>query len=185
MAEVYLAQTFGASGFEKAVALKVLRPELRDNARLQRLLIEEARLGARLSHRNLVGVHDLGVDRGVYHVRLDLVDGPDLGRVLHRRGTVPTAVALLVTEEVALALHYLHRAEDDRGRPLGLVHRDVSPANVLLSKEGEVKLADLGVAKATLLADITRAGVLKGKYAYMSPEQVAGDPLSAASSASG
>jgi serine/threonine-protein kinase len=180
MAEVFLAVSYGASGFEKKVAIKTLLPELQGRGELERLLIEEARLGARLSHRNLVGVHDLGVDEGCYWVRMDWVDGSDLATLL--RGAPPsTEAALLIAEEIALALDWLHRAADDAGRSLGLVHRDVSPSNVLLSRAGEVKLGDFGIAKATMLADLTGGGVRKGKYAYMSPEQVSGAPLGPAS----
>jgi len=180
MAEVWLAVAYGASGFEKRVALKVALPELMGEGTCERLLIEEARLGARLSHRNLVGVHDLGVDDGVYWVRLELVEGRDLAALI-QKGPMPPSLALFVAEELALALEYLHSVRDEQGRPLGLVHRDVSPANVLVSRSGEVKLGDLGIAKATLMRDQTRAGVRKGKYAYMSPEQVRGGPLLAQS----
>ena len=176
MAQVFLARAYGASGFEKTIALKTLLPELRGEPELERLLIEEARLGARLTHKNLVQVHDLGVDDGVYYVRMDYVDGSDLGTLARARP--PTvAIALLVAEEIALALEYVHSVCDDAGRPLGLVHRDVSPDNVLVSRAGEVVLADFGIAKATMLADTTRAAIRRGKYAYMSPEQVAGDAL--------
>lgn len=171
MAEVWLARAFGASGFEKLVALKTLLPAFVGEADLERLLIEEARLGGRLAHRNLVQVHDLGISDGRYYVAMDYVDGGDLttlGRPLSE------GLALLVLDEVAAALEYLHRLTDERGRPLGLVHRDVSPSNVLLSTSGEAKLADFGIAKATVLADTTRASIRRGKYAYMSPEQVAG-----------
>ncbi|HZS37205.1 MAG TPA: serine/threonine-protein kinase [Polyangia bacterium] len=180
MAEVFLATAFGASGFEKKVAIKTLLPELQGNGELERLLIEEAKLGGLLSHRNLIGVQELGVDAGVYWVRMDYVDGLDLKTRLER-GLPPPELALLIAEEVALALAYVHAFAGDDGRPLGLVHRDVSPSNILVSRAGEVKLADFGVAKATGLADITRANVRKGKYAYMSPEQVAGAPLGPAS----
>jgi eukaryotic-like serine/threonine-protein kinase len=180
MAEVFLAVAYGASGFEKRVAIKTLLPELRDNAQLQRSLIEEARLGARLQHRNLIQVHDLGVVDGIYFVRMDYVDGLDLRTLLAARRP-PAELALLVAEEVVLALRFVHGATDDDGRALGLVHRDISPANILLSRAGEVKLADFGVAKATMLADVTQANVRKGKYAYMSPEQIKGEPLTARS----
>ena len=180
MAEVYLALAHGASGFEKRVALKVLLPELRDNPHLQRSLIEEARLGARLQHRNMVQVHDLGVADGIYFVRMDFVDGADLASLLRRRRP-GAALALLIAEEMALALAYLHDATDDVGRPLGLVHRDVSPGNILVSRAGEVKLGDLGIVKATMLADVTQANIVKGKYAYMSPEQASGQGLDARS----
>jgi eukaryotic-like serine/threonine-protein kinase len=180
MAEVFLAVAYGASGFEKKVALKTLLPELQGSPELEKLLIEEARLGARLSHKNLVGVHELGVDQGVYYVRMDYVDGGDLKTRLER-GPMPAALALLVAEELALALGYVHAFSVDGRHPLGPVHRDVSPSNVLWSRAGCIQLADFGVAKATSLADVTRANVRKGKYAYMSPEQAAGAPLTPAS----
>lgn len=175
MARVYLAETFGASGFEKRVAVKVLHPEHRGVAELERLLIEEAKLGARLSHRNLVAVHELSVIDGSYVVCMEYVDGADLGALLAGE-LPPLELVLLVAEELALALDYVHAAGE-----LGLVHRDVSPSNILVSRAGEVKLADLGIAKATTLAEVTRGNVRKGKYAYMSPEQVAGKPLRSSS----
>jgi eukaryotic-like serine/threonine-protein kinase len=176
MAQVHLALAFGASGFEKKVAIKSLLPEFRGHGELQRLLITEACLHARLEHRNLVGVHDLGVADGAYYVRMDFVDGGDLASMM-KFGRPSVSLAIYIAEEVALALHYVHTFVDERSRPLGLVHRDVSPSNILLSRAGEVKLADFGVAKATRLADATGARVRKGKYAYMSPEQLAGDVL--------
>ncbi len=180
MAEVLLAEAFGASGFTQKVALKVLLPELRGLAAPEKLLIEEAKLGASLSHGNLVGVHDLGVDEGVYYVRMELVDGADLA-TLARGEPLELSLALLITEALALGLAYVHARTDLRGSPLGLVHRDVSPHNVLVSRAGEVKLGDFGIAKATQLAETTRANLRRGKYAYMSPEQVARAPLSATS----
>ncbi len=180
MAEVFRAKAFGASGFETTVVVKRLLPERAGDPHYEKMFIEEARLHARLHHRNLVQAHELGVVEGAYYVRLEWVDGADLGTLLAGRA-MEGALALLVGEELALALDYVHRAADEAGRPLGLVHRDVSPSNVLLSKEGEVKLADFGIAKATLLREQTRSGVRKGKYAYMSPEQVRGAALSAAS----
>jgi serine/threonine-protein kinase len=180
MAEVWRARAFGASGFEKTVVLKMLLPELQGDAQHERMFIEEARLHARLNHQNLVQLHELSTADGRYYVRLDWVDGADLATLLgHKPMSEP--LALYVAEQLALALDYLHRVTDDGGRPLGLVHRDVSPQNVLLSVEGEVKLTDLGIAKATALKETTRAGVRKGKYAYMSPEQVSGRALTAAS----
>jgi len=178
MAEVYLAVAFGASGFEKFVALKTPLPRVQENAQLLRRLIEEARICARLQHRNLVAVHDLGVADGVYFLRMDYIDGGDL-RSLLARGLPSPAVAVAIAEEVARGLEYVHRACDPQGRVLGLVHRDVSPSNILISREGEVKLADFGIAKATDLEAVTQGDARKGKYAYMSPEQVQGDKLTA------
>jgi len=180
MAEVFLATAFGASGFEKRVAIKTLLPQFQGDGELERLLIEEAKRGARLTHRNVVHVHDLGTAEGIYYVCMDYVDGADLG-TLHATGGLPVELALLVVEEVALALVYAHELRDARGRPLGLVHRDVSPSNVLVSRHGDVKLADFGIAKATKLAETTAANIRRGKYAYMSPEQIAGHALGSAS----
>ena len=176
MAEVFLAVGYGASGFSRTVAIKTLAPELVGNADLERALIHEATLAGKLHHRNLVAVHGLGVDEGVYYVVMEYVDGGDLAGA-----QLPESLALHVVGELAHGLAYLHTARDDRGLPLGIVHRDVSPANVLVSTTGDVKLADFGIAKATALADLTAAGTRKGTYAYMSPEQLAGEPVTPAS----
>ncbi len=174
MAEVFAARRHGASGFEKDVALKVLLPELRDDAELQRLLIAEAKLGAAMAHPNLVTVFDLGVDEGRYYVAMERVRGGDLAR-LGAGAPMPEPLALYVAIELVDALGYLHAFADDDGRALGLVHRDISPANVLVSRDGAVKLADFGIAKATQLAAQTRARIVRGKFAYLSPEQLAGE----------
>ena len=175
MAEVFLAVAHGASGFSREVAVKTLAPELVGDADLERALIREATIAGRLRHRNLVAVHTLGVDEGLYYVVMEYVDGGDLaGAVL------PEALAIHVACEVALGLSYLHGARDERNLPLGLVHRDLSPSNVMVSRTGDVKLADFGIAKITAHADLTGAGTRKGTYAYMSPEQLAGDPVTAA-----
>lgn len=176
MAEVHLATAAGASGFSRAVAIKTLAPELAGDAELERALIREAVLGGRLHHRNLCAVLGLGVSDGAYYVVLEYVDGGDLAR----HGMLPEPLALYVVEELAHGLAYLHAAKDDRGLPLGLVHRDVGPANVLVSSTGDVKLADFGIVKATSLADRTAAGARKGRYSYMAPEQLAGEPVTAA-----
>lgn len=178
MAEVFRARAFGASGFEKVVVLKTLKAELVGEPELERMFLEEARLQARLSHRNLVQAHDVGTTEGRPWARLDFVDGLDLARL---GAPLPEDVVRFVAGDIALGLHALHEATDDAGRALGVVHRDVSPKNVLLSRFGEVKLADFGIARATQLREQTRGGVRKGTYAYMSPEQVAGRPLTAAS----
>lgn len=180
MADVFLAVAHGASGFERRVAVKTLLPALQGDPDYERALIDEARIAARFHHRNLVQVHDLGVAQGTYWVRMDLVEGTDLATLL-ARSPLPVALSLFIAEEVAAALSYLHALRGDDGRPMGIVHRDVSPANVLLSRDGEVRLGDFGIARSTLRAEVTQGGVRKGKYAYMSPEQVRGEALSAAS----
>jgi serine/threonine protein kinase len=178
MAEVHLAIAHGASGFERRVAIKMLAPELTGEPELERALIREATLAGTLHHRNLVSVLGLGVHDGNYYVVLEYVDGADLAR--HLDGALPEPLALHVLHELAIGLGYLHAASDSRGLPLGIVHRDVGPANVLVSTTGDVKLGDFGIAKATALTDLTAAGQRKGRYAYMAPEQLAGEPITGA-----
>jgi serine/threonine-protein kinase len=178
MAEVHLAIAHGASGFERRVAIKLLAPELAGEPELERALIREATLAGALHHRNLVAVLGLAVHDGGYYAVMEYVDGTDLAR--HLDGAMPEALALHVVHELAIGLGYLHAATDGRGLPLGIVHRDVGPANVLVSTTGDVKLGDFGIAKATALADLTAAGARKGRYAYMAPEQLAGEPITGA-----
>lgn len=177
MAEVHLAIAHGASGFSRKVAIKLLAPELAGDHDLERALIHEATVGGRLHHRNLVAVLGLGVHDGTYYAVLEYVDGRDLAS--HLEGPLDEALALYVVHELALGLAHLHAARDERGLPLGLVHRDVGPANTLVSTSGDVKLGDFGIVKATMLADRTGAGTRKGRYAYMAPEQLAGEPVTA------
>jgi len=178
MAEVHLAVAHGASGFQRKVAIKLLAPELAGDHELERALIHEATVGGRLHHRNLVAVLGLGLHDGNYYAVLEYVDGRDLAS--HLDGPVDEELALYVVHELALGLAHLHAARDERGLPLGLVHRDVGPANTLVSTTGDVKLGDFGIVKATALADRTGAGTRKGRYAYMAPEQLAGEPVTAA-----
>lgn len=178
--EVLLAESYGASGFVRRVALKRLHAALAHEPELVRALIREAQLGALVAHRGVVAVWGLSQHEGEYFVVMEWVDGFDLATLLER-GQAPPAVARAIAAELAAALDALHRAKDLSGRPLGIVHRDLSAANVLISREGEVKLADLGLAKATLLADRSRGDARKGTYAYMSPEQVAHEGLTQAS----
>ncbi len=173
MAEVHLAIAHGASGFAREVAIKTLLPQFVGDPDFERGLIREATLAARLHHRNLIYVHGFGVEEGTYYLVMEYVDGGDLaGAVL------PEPLAVHVVSELALGLAYLHEARDERGLPLGLVHRDLSPGNVLVSTTGDVKLADLGITKATAHVDLTAAGARRGTYAYMAPEQLEGEPVS-------
>jgi serine/threonine protein kinase len=178
MAEVHLAIAHGASGFERRVAIKRLAPELAAEPELEHALIREATLAGTLHHRNLVAVLGLGVHDGGYYLVMEYVDGCDLAR--HLDGPIPEALALHIVHELALGLDTLHAATGRTGLPLGIVHRDVGPANVLVSTTGDVKLGDFGIAKATALVDLTAAGTRKGRYAYMAPEQLAGEPVTGA-----
>jgi len=175
MAEVHLAVAHGASGFAREVAIKTLLPSLAGEPEYERALIREATMAARLHHRNLIYVHGFGVDEGLHYLVMEYIDGGDLGG-----SVLPEPLALHVACELALGLAHLHRACDERGLPLGLVHRDLSPGNVLVSTTGDVKLADLGITKATSLADLTAAGARRGTYAYMAPEQLEAEPVSPA-----
>jgi serine/threonine-protein kinase len=175
MAEVWRAATHGAAGFNKEVALKLIRAEVASDARFVAMFVDEARISARLAHPNVVSTLDFGCVGERYFIALELIDGLPLA-MLQRFMTRAErrwdeALASYVIAEVAAGLHYAHRACDQNGQPLNLVHRDVNPANIMISTHGEVKLADFGIAKASGRGTQTEAGALKGKVSYMSPEQ--------------
>src|SRR3982751_3477749 len=180
MAEIFLATQHGAEGFEKLVVLKRILTPFSADPQFRNMLLDEAHISMSLSHSNIAQVLDLGVSAGRYFLALELVDGWDLGRVLHRAATagvrLPRELALYVTAEVCRALAYAHSKADGQ-TPLGIVHRDVSPHNILLSDQGEVKLTDFGIAKAMNKREHTGTGVVKGKVAFMSPEQAMGKPI--------
>jgi eukaryotic-like serine/threonine-protein kinase len=185
MAEIFLAKQQGSQGFEKTVVLKRIHSALVADEQYRNMLIDEAHISMTLSHNNIVQVLDLGQAGGRYFLALELVDGWDLGRLLHRAAlaniALPTSIALYVVSQVCRALEYAHSKTGENGRPLGIVHRDVSPQNVLISEQGEVKLADFGIAKAKRKRDQTDSGVVKGKIAFMSPEQALGREIDARS----
>jgi serine/threonine protein kinase/tetratricopeptide (TPR) repeat protein len=179
MAEVFKAKSHGVEGFEKTLVIKRILPELSQNPQFVEMFINEAKIAVTLSHANIVQVFDLGRANETYFIAMEWVAGYDLATLLRRAKTLrlPLAqeLAVFVVSELAKGLDYAHRRRDAAMRPLHIVHRDVSPQNVLVSLEGEVKLTDFGVAKAKTLVSVgTEAGVLKGKYAYMSPEQAGG-----------
>jgi serine/threonine protein kinase len=173
MAELYLGRLDGPDGFCKPVALKLMHPHLSDDKHFAQMFLKEARIAAALEHPAIVQVLDVGEFGGEYFMALEYVHGKDLRRLLaDLRGTpMPRGAALRVVLEVGRALHYAHRLRDPGGRALGIVHRDVSPSNVLLSFQGSAKLADFGVAKIAERSNVTQSGALKGKLGYMSPEQ--------------
>lgn len=175
MAEVLEAVSQGDQGFRRRVVIKRIRPGFETDESFTRMFLDEARIASELHHANIVGVLDYGIADGLPFQVLELVDGLDAGK-LARRGRelgrpMPPEVALLLCTEVAHALAHAHNAKDTFGRPLGIVHRDVSPPNILVSWEGDVKLADFGIAFAHNRAEETTAGVTKGKLLYMAPEQ--------------
>lgn len=176
--DIFLAQARAASGFQKAVAIKMIRAaHVDDDPEFVRQLVEEANIASQLQHKNIVQVVDLGEFERQHYVAMEYVDGIDLATFLRRLGeqrAVPARVAAYVVREVCEGLDHAHRKVDAQGRPLRIVHRAVSPSNILLSNTGDVKLNDFGLAKASLRAASTQAGQIKGKYAYMAPEQARG-----------
>ena len=185
MAEVFKAKSFGVEGFEKVLVIKRILPKLAEHAKFVDMFVHEAKLAVRLSHANIVQVFDLGrVDHPTgeptsYFIAMEYVPGLDLASVLLRcrrqKRDVPLGMAVFIAAEVAKALDHAHRRRDEQSRPLGIVHRDISPQNVLVSWEGEVKVTDFGIAKAIdSIVDESRdeeMGRVRGKLAYMSPEQ--------------
>ncbi len=174
MAEVFKGRVVGAEGFEKLVAIKRILPDLAADDRFVNMLLTEARIHSALSHRNIVQIHDLGIsESGEYFIVLEYVEGYDLRVITEQLAAdgeiVPEALSLYIAAEVAEGLHFAHEMRGPDGQPLGLVHRDVTPSNVLISFSGEVKLSDFGLAKRR--HDRSVVGTLKGNLAYMSPEQ--------------
>ena len=181
MAELYLARQTGAAGYQKIVALKRVLPHLANEDTFLRMFLNEAKLAAGLDHSNIVHVLDFGSEGEEHFMVMEYVHGRSVLHILResaRKGGLPIAAALTIVSEVAAALHYAHERVGTNGRPLGLVHRDVSPSNVLVSFDGDVKLVDFGIAKATAHQTLaTRSSAIKGKLAYMAPEQARGQDL--------
>ena len=178
MAEVYVAQRAGSHGFAKRFAVKRILPELAQDARFVAMFCDEARICAALCHPNIVQVVDFGEANGELFMAMEFVDGVSLARLLRtvsaRRERFPRAIALHIAHEVLRGLAFAHDAQDEHGRPLGIVHRDVSPGNVLIGRAGDVKLGDFGIVRSEFVDRRTYPGELKGKVGYMSPEQVMG-----------
>ncbi|HEY5926377.1 MAG TPA: protein kinase [Kofleriaceae bacterium] len=181
MAEVFRAKAFGVEGFERLVAVKRILSNIAEDKEFIRMFIEEAKLAVQLNHANIAQIFDLGVVDGSYYIALEHVHGRDLRAMFDRCRQIgdpmPVSQACFVVMKVCEGLDYAHNKRDQAGRELHLVHRDVSPQNVLVSFEGEVKLIDFGIAKAAGKGSKTQAGILKGKFGYMSPEQVRGIPV--------
>src|SRR5579883_1189821 len=200
MAEVFKAKSYGVEGFEKILVIKRILPELARRPDFVDMFVHEAKLAVRLSHANIVQVFDLGrtptsdapggPQTDAYYIAMEYVHGLDLATVLARcrrqQQALPFQLGVYVASEVAKGLDHAHRRRDEQMRPLGIVHRDVSPQNVLLSYEGEVKVTDFGIAKARDAVDKskpedTHAKKLQGKFGYMSPEQARGENVDARS----
>jgi len=181
MAEVFLAQQRGLEGFDRRVAVKRILPHLADSQDFVRMFLGEAKLAAQLSHPNIVHIYEFGKVDHDYFIAMEYVDGVHAGQLFkageQHEKLSPTLVARIGADASA-ALHNAHELRGAGGKPLGLVHRDVSPANIMISYDGVVKLCDFGIAKAAAATDqLTSPGQVKGKYAYMSPEQTIAQPL--------
>jgi len=178
MAEIWLARMTGVEGFEKAVAIKKILPHLTESDDFEKMFIDEAKLAARLNHENIIHIFDLGKIGDEYYIAMEYVEGRDLRSMLNqarRRGMrIPRSLAVKIGTRLASALNYAHNHPSASGRPAGIIHRDVSPRNVLLGYDGRVKLCDFGIAKAASTVGRTAIGAIKGKLQYMSPEQAWG-----------
>jgi serine/threonine-protein kinase len=181
MAELYLAKLSGMEGFEKVVVIKRILHHLASDQEFVSMFLDEARIAAKLSHPNVVQIYDLGRADDTYYIAMEYVSGRNIAHAIKKekeRGRhIPVEHAARVMSGVCEGLYYAHTRKDLDGKPLNIIHRDISPQNVLVSFAGGVKLVDFGIAKASTQLAQTRAGVLKGKYSYMSPEQVRGDRI--------
>jgi serine/threonine-protein kinase len=181
MSEIFLASQGGLHGFERAVIVKCIREDLSDETEVAKMFLDEARIAACLKHSNIVHLYDVGEDGGNSYLAMEYIFGRDLMQIGDRARALgwnlPVQFVLKSMCDALAGLHYAHEVAEYEGRPLLMVHRDVSPQNIIVSFDGTSKLVDFGIAKAEARLNKTRGGVLKGKYAYMSPEQVRGKEL--------
>jgi serine/threonine protein kinase len=181
MAEIFLARSRGVQGFKRILAIKKILPTMAEDEEFIAMFIDEARIAAELSHAGIVQIFELGKFEEDYYIAMEFIHGKDLRyiqeRLAREHRPLDMHLAASVAFKICEALDYAHSKRDPMGRPLGIIHRDISPQNVILSYDGEVKICDFGIAKAANRSQKTQAGVLKGKFGYMSPEQVRGLPL--------
>lgn len=176
MAELYTAAYVREDGFKRKVAIKKVLPHLAENDDFIKMFIREARLAALLQHPNIVQIFDFGKIHNTYFIAMEYIDGLNLGQVMAElQKPLPADMAIFVVMKISLGLHYSHaKTDEDSGQELGIVHRDISPQNILISSLGEVKISDFGISKATTEPSLTQAGVIKGKLSYLAPEQALG-----------
>ena len=182
MAEVWLARQTGIEGFSKNVVVKRILPHLAEDAEFVDMFGNEARIAARFNHPNIAQVYEFGSANGTYFISMEFIHGEDLGRVMRKAynagGWIALPLAIRIVAACCEGLYYAHtRSDETTGKALRVVHRDISPQNILISFDGSVKLVDFGIAKAADQASLTKSGAIKGKFAYMAPEQAAGKPL--------
>jgi len=185
MAEVFLARQEGLEGFEKTICIKRIRPHLSSQPNFVRMFLNEAKLAAQLNHPNVVQIYDLGRVNDSYFIAMEYISGRDMSRIIPKAEkagiSFPMIYALRIASNVCEGLYYAHTKTDAYGNPLNVVHRDITPENILVSFNGTVKIVDFGIAKANTQLEQTRAGEIKGKLSYMSPEQCMGHVLDARS----
>ena len=178
MAEVYIGAAEGVQGLKKQVAIKRVLPHLAKNESFIQMFLDEARLSAKLNHANIVQVFDISAREDTYFLIMEFVDGANLKKImesLQQRGQrMRLADAAHICAEACRGLGYAHELADENGTPLGIVHRDISPPNLMVTKRGEVKVADFGLAKAGTQVVTTDPGVVKGKFSYLAPEAAQG-----------
>ena len=178
MARIYIGRTTGIGSFERHVVLKMITPERANDQTAVQMFLDEARLAASLNHQNVAQVFEVGEDAGIHYLAMEYVHGQDLRALLAKAGSqgtrVPLELALTVVAGAASGLNHAHERRGPDGVPLGIVHRDVSPSNIMIGYDGSVKLLDFGIAKATARSIETQSGIIKGKFAYMAPEQCRG-----------
>jgi len=181
MAAVFKARSVGSAGFVRDVVIKRILPGHGHDPDFVRMFVDEAKILARLHHPNVAEAYDFGEEDGLLFLALEYVDGPSLSRVLRALRSanrkMPPAIVAYVAREICRALDYVHRLEDPDGTPLGIIHRDVTPSNIMLTRTGGVKLLDFGVAKVATAAQLTKTGTVKGKPAYLAPEQLEGKKI--------
>lgn len=181
MAEVFRGEALSHHGFKKQVAIKRVLPHLAQNKGFIEMFLDEARLGARLSHANIVNVFDIGSADDTYFIVMEFIDGCNMKALIEHYRQLGQRVgvkeSIYICMETCRGLDYAHELVGDEGEPLNIVHRDISPPNILLSKRGEIKLTDFGLAKATTQLEKTDPGVVKGKFSYLSPEAASAQPL--------
>src|SRR5512138_1131297 len=179
MAEVFLARTTVAQGLNKTLVIKKIHTAYARSRQFVTMFVDEAKIALGLNHPNIIQVFDFGAVGDTYFLAMEYVEGMDLLRLLQEaakaRVRLPYGLSAYIVQQLAKGLDYAHRKTDDFGQPLGIVHRDISPQNILLSWDGSVKIVDFGIARARDVHE--EDGVIKGKFAYMSPEQARGEPV--------
>jgi eukaryotic-like serine/threonine-protein kinase len=181
MAEIFVARREGMEGFQKTIVIKRIRPHLSEQSAFVNMFLNEAKLAAELNHSNIAQIFDLGRIGKSYFIAMEYINGHDMRAIVpkaEKQGiSFPLEYSFKIVREACEGLYYAHRKADEQGQPLNIVHRDVTPENIMVSFDGEVKVLDFGIAKAENLVSETRAGEIKGKLGYLSPEQITGKPV--------